>query len=163
MDTSERSAEAVGNTQDLEAFPEFFGLAEPQLRRALVAAYGSERGREATAEALAWAWEHWPELCRMDNPIGYLYRVGQSRTRPRKRRVVFDAPAGTEVEFEPALPRALAELSERQRVAVVLVHGYGLTHREVAELTQTSASSVQSHLERGLRRLRRSLEVTSDG
>jgi hypothetical protein len=27
-------------------------------RRALVAAYGSRRGREAAAEALAYAWEH---------------------------------------------------------------------------------------------------------
>jgi len=39
---------------------ELFALdVEPRLRRALVAAYGSDRGREAAAEALAYAWEHW--------------------------------------------------------------------------------------------------------
>ena len=71
-------------------FSAFFALAEPRLRRAFVSAYGGERGREATAEALAWAWEHWSEVEAMDNPIGYLYRVGRSRTRGRRYRVLFD-------------------------------------------------------------------------
>jgi len=31
---------------------------EPGLRHALVAVYGQEQGRDATAEALAYAWEH---------------------------------------------------------------------------------------------------------
>ena len=143
-------------------FEEFYDQAEPRLRRALVAAYGTERGREATAEALAWAWEHWSDVAGMANPVGYLYRVGQSRTRPRRRRPVFDIPTRTEVEIEPGLPAALASLSERQRVAVVLVYGFGWTHREVAELTGTSASSVQNHVERGMRRLRRTIEGSSD-
>jgi hypothetical protein len=70
-------------------FEVFYDLAEPRLRRALVAAYGTERGREATCEALAWAWEHWNDVRGMANPVGYLYRVGQSRTRPRRHRPVF--------------------------------------------------------------------------
>jgi DNA-directed RNA polymerase specialized sigma24 family protein len=54
----------------------------------------------------------------------------------------------------------LAQLSDRQRVAVVLVHGFGWTIREVAELTNTRTTTVQNHLERGLARLRSGLEVT---
>ena len=54
----------------------------------------------------------------------------------------------------------LAQLSDRQRVAVVLVHGFGWTLREVAELTNTKVTTVQNHLERGLAQLRRGLEVT---
>jgi RNA polymerase sigma factor (sigma-70 family) len=54
----------------------------------------------------------------------------------------------------------LAQLSDRQRVAVVLVHGFGWTLREVAELTGTKITTVQNHLERGLARLRSGLEVT---
>ena len=50
---------------------------EPRLHAAFVAVYGYERGREATAEALAYAWEHWSELRGMPNPAGHLYRVGQ--------------------------------------------------------------------------------------
>ncbi len=48
--------------------------------------------------------------------------------------------------FEPGLPKALAALSQRQRLAVVLVHGYGYTLREVAELTGIRATTVQNHL-----------------
>jgi RNA polymerase sigma-70 factor (ECF subfamily) len=71
-------------------FSDFFADAEPRLRRALIAAYGAERGREAAAEALAYGWEHWSRVRRMGNPLGYLYRVGQSRSRPRKRRWLVD-------------------------------------------------------------------------
>ena len=68
-----------------EAFTEFVRLNEPKLRVALMAAYGPERGREATAEALAYAWEHWERVHGMVKPVGYLYRVGQSKSRPRLR------------------------------------------------------------------------------
>jgi DNA-directed RNA polymerase specialized sigma24 family protein len=54
---------------------------------------------------------------------------------------------------------ALAGLSEAQRIAVILVHGFGWTMREVAELNGTQVTSVQTHLERGLHKLRMTLEV----
>jgi RNA polymerase sigma factor (sigma-70 family) len=144
---------------DETAFGAFFSVAEPRLRRALVAAYGPERGREAAAEALAFAWEHWGELQAMTNPIGYLYRVGQSRTRSRKNRAVFERPDASEPWVEPGLANALARLSDRQRVAVVLVHGFGWSLREVADLTGTATTTVQNHVERGLARLRAALEA----
>jgi DNA-directed RNA polymerase specialized sigma24 family protein len=147
-----------------EEFRRFFNEAEPRLRRALVAAYGTDRGREATAEALAYAWEHWDRVQEMGNAVGYLYRVGQSRTRPRRVRRLFDRGhhAGDPV-VEPALPAALAALSERQRVAVVLVHGFGWTLAEVAEVTGLRVTTVQNHVTRGLDHLRRKLEVHVDG
>jgi RNA polymerase sigma factor (sigma-70 family) len=144
-------------------FDAFFTNAEPRLRRALVAAYGPERGREALSEALAYAWEHWDRVQTMDNSIGYLYRVGQSRTRPRREPELFPPlPTAQAPWTEPELPRALARLSERERVAVVLVNGFGWTLREVAEMIEVSVSSVQSYLERGLRKLRDALGVTED-
>ena len=142
----------------------FFADAEPRLRRALVAAYGPERGREATAEALAYAWQHWEQVMQMRNPIGYLYRVGQSRSRPRRRPpwTAVEEVAATGEWHEPDLPTALGALSERERLAVVLVEGFGWTHREVAELVDVSRSSVQSYLERGLGKLRNALGVSDD-
>lgn len=141
-------------------FDAFVLEVEPRLRRGFLAAYGTERGREATAEALAWAWEHWHRVRGMRNAAGYLYRVGQSRTRPRRRALMeLPTPAG-EPWVEPALPAALLALSEGQRTAVVLVHGFGWTLREVAELTGVRRTTVQNHLERGLARLRISLEAT---
>jgi DNA-directed RNA polymerase specialized sigma24 family protein len=137
---------------------------EPRLRRAFVATFGQARGAEATAEAAAWATEHWDRLAPMENPIGYLYRVGQSRTRRRRQApVVFPPPVDVGVPWvEPALPRALAALTEHQRVAVVLAHGYGWTQREIADLLGLTASTVQNHVERGLAKLRDALEVNAD-
>jgi DNA-directed RNA polymerase specialized sigma24 family protein len=131
---------------------------EPPLRRALVAAYGYEDGREAAAEALAYAWQHWPRVREMPNAAGYLFRVAQSSAargrRWRRPPTLLALPPGAEHRFEPGLPAALASLSERQRIAVVLVHGFGYTLREVADLTGIKITTVQNHLERGLRRLR---------
>jgi DNA-directed RNA polymerase specialized sigma subunit len=136
-----------------------------RLQRAFVAAYGPERGAEAVAEALGYAWEHWRRVRRMDNPMGYLYRVGQSRTRPRKPpgKLVWEPTRGAgEHIYEPGLLDAVGSLSEAQRVAVVLVHGFEWTLREVAELTGVTVSTVQTHVERALAKLRAALEVVDD-
>jgi RNA polymerase sigma factor (sigma-70 family) len=61
--------------------------------------------------------------------------------------------------FEPALAAALESLTRRQRVAVILVHGYGWQLREVAEVCGLAVTTVQNHLERGLAKLRAALEV----
>ncbi len=141
-------------------FEAFVIQVEPRLRSALVAAYGLDRGREATAAALGWAWEHRGQLAKLENKVAFLYRVGQSSTRRRKEPVIFTRAEASEPWFEPGLAPALAALSERQRVAVVLVYGLSWTLREVAELTGTRVTTVQNHLERGLRNLRASMEVT---
>jgi DNA-directed RNA polymerase specialized sigma24 family protein len=147
----------------MDGFEEFYVDAEPRLRRALVTALGPTRGRDATAEAFAYAWEHWDRVRAMDHPLGYIFRVGQSRSRERASRVVFPSVAEAGVPWvEPGLPSALAALSEQQRVAVVLAHGYGWTHREVAELLGISTSSVQKHVERAMAKLQAAFEVTID-
>lgn len=144
-------------------FEAFVVTTEPPLRRALVAAYGYEDGREAAAEALAYAWEHWPRVREMPNAAGYLFRVARtSAARGRRWRrppPLLALPEGGDYGFEPGLPAALAALSERQRIAVVLVHGFGYTLREVAGLTGVKITTVQNHLERGLRKLRDQLGV----
>jgi len=144
-------------------FRAFVIATEPRLHRALAAALGWDRGREATADALAYAWEHWPKVRALTNPAGYLYRVGQSSARRRKVPVLFERPDGAERLYEPTLLRLLSELPERQRVAVVLVHGFNWTTREVADLTGLALTTVHTHLERGLTKLRSALEVADHG
>ena len=147
---------------EVGSFVAFAERVTPRLKAALVAAVGVDRAPDAAAEALAYGWEHWDDLQQMDNPAGYLYRVGVSRGRRRRRRPVFPAPTDGEMPWvEPGLPKALAGLSERQRVTVVLVHCLGWTQEEVADLLGISRGSVQTHLERGLHRLRASLGVSS--
>lgn len=147
-----------------ESFTEFAKRAEPRLRRALIAGYGPERGREATAEALAYGWTHWERLMRMENPTGYLYRVGQSRAKKGQRvERFFPAVPDDRVPWiEPGLPEALDGLSDRQRAATLLVHAFQWTYDEVAELLGVSKNTVRKHLNRAMAKLRKALEVSSD-
>jgi DNA-directed RNA polymerase specialized sigma24 family protein len=98
----------------------------------------------------------------MDNPVGYLYRVAHNHGKKAlsKRKVIFpDTPLETVPWVEPGLPRALAQLSERQRVAVYLVHGQEWSTSEVSEFLGVSKTTVQKHVERGMKKLRRRLDV----
>ena len=146
------------------AFTAFIAEAEPRLLRALVARYGVQRGRDAALDAMAYGWRHWERLEAMDNPVGYLYRVGSSSVRPTKDPPTL-APVDDHREpwIEPGLERSLDTLSEPQRVAVVLRHSFDWTHGEIAEVLGVSVRTVRSHLDRGMEKLRSDLEVTVDG
>lgn len=147
-----------------DSFTEFVLKQQDGLRRALIAGFGPDVGREAAEEALIYGWRHWPRVRTLDNPVGYLYKVGHRMgiklSRPRPGPVFPVSAPDENPGFEPMLPEALALLSERQRAVVVLVHAYGLSQREAARLLGVSKGSVQRHLERGLRRLRTELGVT---
>jgi RNA polymerase sigma factor (sigma-70 family) len=143
-------------------FEEFVARVEPRLRRALVAAYGPQRGSDALAAALAYAWTNWTRIAQMEFPAAYLYRVGQSETRPRRERILRDHVVGIEQWVEPRLLSELRQLSPRQRTAVVLVHGFDWSVAEVAELTGTAPTTVHNHLTRGLERLRTRLDGDHD-
>jgi DNA-directed RNA polymerase specialized sigma24 family protein len=135
-----------------------------RLRQALSSAYGPDLGREAAAEAFAYGWEHWERVAVMDNPIGYLYRVGQTSASRliRRRRVALPAvPTDRLPWVEPGLPVALSDLSEQQRTIVLLLHSYEWTMSEVADLLGISKASVQTHAGRAMKRLRRHLKVES--
>ena len=145
----------AGRTRAAE-FAVFVATAEPRLRRALFPVGGAATA-DAVADALAYGWEHWDRVRAMDNPVGYLYRVGRSRLRPRKVPVLPQPDPTRLPDVEPGLPDALARLPERQRVAVVLMHGFGWTHQEVADLWEVSVSTVRNHLSRGMDHLRDAL------
>jgi DNA-directed RNA polymerase specialized sigma24 family protein len=158
------SGHAVRSTQARgAAFEAFVREAEPRLRIALAAALGQQRGADATAEALAYGWEHWDRVAVMDNPCGYLYRVGRSRAPVSRELRLPPVPVSVASRIEPGLPAVLATLSERQRVAGVLIHGYEWTPREVADLLDLEVPTVATHLRRGLAKLREGLKVNDDG
>lgn len=139
-------------------FERFVRDASARLLRAYASLYGADAG-EPVAEAMAWAWEHRTELWAMENPIGYLYRVGRSRVR-RGPPPALPPPADIRVpEVEPGLIPALLRLPETQRTAVWLVHACQWQYAEVAEALGTSTSMIGNHVSRALERLRRELEV----
>ena len=145
-----------------ETFSRFVEEHEARLRHALTARFGSDVGKEAAADALAYGWEHWARVESMENPVGYLYAVGRDRGRrmSRSRRALFPSvPVERAPWVEPALSQAVADLPERQRTVVLLLHGYDWTQSEVAEVLDISKASVQRHGERAMARLRRKLGV----
>lgn len=148
------------DTAEFTSFIEDIGR---PLRQALIAAYGPQIGAEVTAEALAYAWEHWSRISAMKNPAGYLYRVGQTQARRGifRKPPPFESPVFTQPSewYEPGLAPAIATLSDKQRAAVILVHGFGWSITEVAEMWGVTFSTVRAHVDRGLRRLRKKLGV----
>jgi len=147
---------------DIDAFRGFVVESEPRLRQALSATLGTQAGREATADAIGYAWENWERIQDMQNPVGYLYAMGRDRGRKllRRKRPVFYAVDSSRLPWvEPSLPSALADLPVRQRQVVVLLHCYQWTMSEVADLLSISKSTVQNHAERGLASLRSSIGV----
>ncbi len=142
-------------------FETFVAEYRTRLRAGLVAAYGPEVGAEVTAEAMAWAWSNWATLQTMSNPVGYLYRVGQSASRRHFRpQGYLPQTAATDLpRFEPGLAPALEELTEPQRVSVVLVHALGWSLQDTADVLDISVSSVRTHIQRAMTKLRTALQV----
>ncbi len=130
------------------------------VRRALVARLGLEVGAEAAAEAMAWAVANRARLEAMANPAGYLYRVGLSSVRrewrlaKRRGRLLFEPSVQPTFPLDDELFAALGRLRHDERVAVLLVHAYAYSYREVAELVGVSEAAITNHVHRGLRRLR---------
>lgn len=155
-----------GQDTVVDAFAGFVKVRGPGLKHALVASLGADVGMDAASEALAYGWEHWDRVSAMDNPAGYLYRVGNNwgkrKLRTKNPRLSFPAVASHTPWVEPGLPEALRALSPKQRTAVVMVHGAGWTFAETAELMGMSRGAVHKHVERALERLRASLEVDDD-
>lgn len=142
-----------------EEFRQFVLGAEPRLRRALLGAVGVDRVDDAVGEALAYAFEHRERLLVMSNAVGYLFRVGQSKTRRRKPLRLFRDEPPSLPEVEPSLIGSLLALPESQRTAVWLAHGCGWTHPEISEALGVTPSTVATHVARALARLRTELGV----
>lgn len=151
----------VQEVTDADTFTGFFADVEPRLRYALCASYGTEKGLEASAHALAYGWEHWDRIRVMPNPAGYLWGVGRNHARRiRSKAVMFPEPSHENTPMvEPKLPSGLSRLPEKQRIAVMLIHGLGWTHGETADLLGVSRSTIQTNAERGLAKLRKHIGV----
>lgn len=152
-----------GHVADDGGFEQFVIRTEPRLRRALAGHLARDAVADALAEAFAYAWEHWDRILRMEHPIGYLFRVGQSKARTRKQAFLPWSSPDAIPDVEPGLVRALASLSPAQSQAVWLVHACGWTYLETAEALHISASTVGTHVSRALGHLREQLGVAVNG
>jgi RNA polymerase sigma factor (sigma-70 family) len=153
----------AGESLRAERFDAFVRDEGLRLRRALIARYGLELGSEAAADALRYAWEHWERVETMANPIGYLFRVGQTASRRQRRwrrDVAFPSRDASYVDssVDRELFDVLARLTQAQRESVLLVHAYGWSYEQVAEVLGIKVSAVRNHVHRGTAKLRRLLD-----
>ena len=65
-------------------------------------------------------------------------------------------------ERERLVQAAIGELSDRQRAAIMLTYGDGMSNAQVAEILDTSVSAVETLLVRGKQNLRRALDSVID-
>jgi RNA polymerase sigma-70 factor (ECF subfamily) len=76
------------------------------------------------------------------------------------------ADAGKQVEHaerDRLVQAAIAKLPARQRTAITLTYGEGMSNAEVADALDTSVSAVETLLVRGKQNLRRALAGVIEG
>lgn len=150
------------------SFDELLERVRARLLPVLWSRWGVEVGSDVCAEVEEYAWANRERLLRMENPLGYLYRVSQSRSRRYARwtrRTTFPSRFPDVVHEDPRLHdvlQLLAAIDGDQRTCVLLVHGFGWSYDEVAELLGVPRTTVNNHVHRGLARLRSSIGPAGD-
>jgi RNA polymerase sigma factor (sigma-70 family) len=168
-----------GLAQDVDAkaaavpltFEELFADQHERLYRALYLIVGNtHEAEELMQDAFLHVLERWD---RIDNPSGYLYRSALNSTRSRFRRLKLSAmrsltPGQPEDPFAAAdlrdqMVRALRELPERQRAALVLMDLLDYRSEDAAEVLGITAATVRSLASHGRAAMKPSLEADDDG
>jgi RNA polymerase sigma-70 factor (ECF subfamily) len=89
-----------------------------------------------------------------------IFRIAAGELKQRKRRVAERVEGAYEMDdLARDLVTALAELSEKQRAAVVLHHAAGYPAKEIAEIIGSTTPGVHVLLSRARKRLRELLQV----
>ncbi len=129
-----------------------------------------ELANDATAEAMARAYQRWDEVGCFVNPTGWVYRVGLNWARSRRRkflREVFgsespEPESRPAAEIDPELDAALAKLPVEQRSVVALRYLLDWSEFQTAEALGIAPGTVKSRLSRALDRLAAQMEAPDD-
>jgi RNA polymerase sigma-70 factor (ECF subfamily) len=165
-----RGDERAFRTLSSRHLPAMLGLA----RRILGNAADAE---DVAQEAMLRVWTHAPRWQPLALFRTWLTRIVVNLCLDRKRRapwvaleaageIIDPAPGAGERterdERERMVADAIAELPARQRAAIVLTYGNGMSNTQVAEILDTSVSAVETLLVRGKQNLRRALDKLID-
>lgn len=148
--------------------PSFRWFFEVEYRRLCQALYlltgDAYEAEDLAQEAMTRVLERWDRVARMESPAGYVYRTALNLNRKRirrlvvsARRAVFDMPPRDDsvaVEDRQDVLRALAEISPREREALVLVDWLEMTAEEAGTLLGVAPGAVRVRLHRGRTKLR---------
>ena len=120
---------------------------------------------ELAQEALARAWERWPDVSTMASPEAWTFATARNLARSRFRRRAAERRARRRLERErpPADPdtavglavrAAVAELPERQRATIVARYYLGYDVAATADLLGCAEGTVKAATSQALDRLR---------
>lgn len=127
---------------------------------------------EVSQESFLRLWKHADTFVARAKPSTWLYRVAHNLAvdRLRRRREISNTSSVEEVpasdrpslhlydkQVAEAVEGALAELPERQRAAISLVHYQGMSNAEAAEVLGVKVRALESLLARGRQQLRERL------
>ncbi len=164
-DTRQTSAEPpmVGEAQlFFAAFEDFYVASRTSVGRALALTLrDDDLAREAVDEAMARAYQRWSHVSQLDNPGGWVYRVGLNWSRSAVRRwrrptPIWLAQPGQDFQstpHDPSVDRALDSLSLDHRAVVVCRLLLGLSELQTADALGIRPGTVKSRLARALHRL----------
>lgn len=156
------------------AIEELFAVHRGPLTR-LAVLLGADDADDVVSEAFYQLYRRWRRLRSPEAAAGYLRSVVVNRTRMRIRhlqvirRHIDRDVQGTSVTMsteamavlrddQRAVVLALADLSSRQREALVLRYWMELRENEIAEAMGISAGAVKTHVSRGMAALSRAME-----
>jgi RNA polymerase sigma-70 factor, ECF subfamily len=157
MELVARHVNASNSTESAKvepaSFEEFFGGEKDRLLRMLAFASGSTAEAEDLAQdAFTKVLERWESVRTMDDPAGYLHRTAMNLFRNRFRRGVMAVRRGIgaapqrdvfgDIEDRDSLTRAMANLTSKQRAALVLTEVMGYSGEETGQLLGVKASTV---------------------
>ena len=180
MDDSDEALMARVARGDQPAFRVLARRHAPAIVRLARRILGNTADAEDVAqEAMLRVWTHAPRWQPLAAFKTWLTRVVVNLCLDRKRRapwvdleaageIADTAPMASELaetdERERLLQRAIAELPDRQRTAIVLTYSEGMSNAQVADILDTSVSAVETLLVRGKQNLRRALGgIIDDG
>lgn len=165
-----RGDEAAYRLLSRRHVPAMLGLA----RRILGNATDAE---DVAQEAMLRVWTHAPRWQPLAQFRTWLTRVVVNLCLDRKRRASWVALEAAGDIVDPALgaseqaenherdqlvAAAIAALPARQRAAIALTYGDGMSNAQVAEILDTTVSAVETLLVRAKQNLRRALESVID-
>jgi RNA polymerase sigma-70 factor, ECF subfamily len=143
------------------SFEGFYMANERRLFRALFVLTGSRDTAEDLAQqAFCRVWERWGRVEGLDDPVGYLFRTAFNLHRSAGRRAVRVARRALDVRAHAAPPpvpepadlaadrdhvaRALAQLTPRQREAVVLTQLLDCDAAEAGRIMRIRPATVRA-------------------
>ncbi len=156
---------ALAKTGDADAFAELVARRQSWIRNLMRRCCNDPAlADDLSQQVFLQAWKDIKKLRQANSFAGWLRRLAMNTWYQHQRRA--DPLAGAELpeddkaatEQRPALKmdldQALAKLSENERQCLILSYHEGLSHAEIAELTDFPLGTVKSHITRGATRLK---------